>query len=97
MKSVAREDEPWNAMPHASAEAPLLSPREQEIIRLVAVGYPNKTIAGILEISPWTVATHVRRVFTKMGVHGRAAMIARLAQTGFCFDRRRGPNIRRGK
>lgn len=64
-----------------------LSPREQEIARLVAIGYPNKTIAGILDISPWTVATHVRRIFNKLGVHGRAAMIAQLARAGFRFDR----------
>ena len=64
-----------------------LSPREQEIARLVAIGYPNKTIAGILDISPWTVATHVRRIFNKLGVHGRPAMIAELARAGFRFDR----------
>lgn len=73
-----------------------LSPREQEIARLVAVGYPNKTIAGILDISPWTVATHVRRIFNKLNVHGRAAMIAELARSGFCFDRRRRRGSRRG-
>jgi DNA-binding CsgD family transcriptional regulator len=72
---------------------PSLSPREQEIARLVAIGYPNKTIAGILEISPWTVATHVRRIFNKLGVHGRPAMIAMLARGGFSFDR---PRVRRG-
>lgn len=67
---------------------PSLSPREQEIARLVAIGYPNKTIAGILDISPWTVATHIRRIFNKLGVHGRPAMIAELAHAGFRFDRR---------
>jgi DNA-binding CsgD family transcriptional regulator len=69
---------------------PSLSPREQEIARLVAIGYPNKTIAGILDISPWTVATHVRRIFNKLNVHGRPAMIAELAHAGFRFDRGRG-------
>jgi len=68
---------------------PSLSPREQEIARLVAIGYPNKTIAGILDISPWTVATHVRRIFNKLNVHGRPAMIAELAHAGFRFDRGR--------
>lgn len=68
-----------------------LSPREQEIARLVAIGYPNKTIAGILDISPWTVATHVRRIFNKLNVHGRPAMIAELARAGFRFERRLSP------
>jgi DNA-binding CsgD family transcriptional regulator len=55
-----------------------LSPREQEIVRLVAEGLPNKCISAVLEISSWTVATHLRRVFAKLGVNSRAAMIAKL-------------------
>ena len=57
----------------------LLSPREEEIARMVAKGYPNKTIAAVLDISPWTVCTHLRRIFAKLGVCSRAAMVARLA------------------
>jgi DNA-binding CsgD family transcriptional regulator len=55
-----------------------LSPREQEIVRLVAKGYPNKSIALVLDISPCTVATHLRRVFVKLNVNSRAEMVARL-------------------
>lgn len=56
-----------------------LSPREAEIIRLVANGLPNKCIGAVLDISAWTVATHLRRIFAKLGVNSRAAMIARAA------------------
>lgn len=63
-----------------------ISPRENEIIRLVAAGYPNKTIAGVLDISPWTVATHIRRLFDKLRVHSRAELIARLVIKGYRFD-----------
>src|SRR5918997_6349995 len=45
------------------AKPPSLSPREQEIVRLVAKGLPNKAIAGILDLSLWTVGTHLRRAF----------------------------------
>src|SRR5438270_1834968 len=55
----------------------MLSPREVEIVRMVAKGHPNKVIAGVLNISPWTVCTHLRRIFAKLGVVSRAAMIAR--------------------
>jgi DNA-binding CsgD family transcriptional regulator len=55
-----------------------LSPREQEIVRMVAQGQPNKVIADVLNISSWTVGTHLRRIFAKCGVGSRAAMIARL-------------------
>jgi DNA-binding CsgD family transcriptional regulator len=54
-----------------------LSPRERDIIDLIAKGYPNKMIADLLEISTWTVGTHLRRVFAKFGVTSRAAMVAR--------------------
>ncbi|WP_329246559.1 LuxR C-terminal-related transcriptional regulator [Streptomyces sp. NBC_01478] len=57
----------------------LLSPREQEIARMVACGHPNKTIASVLEISAWTVASHLRRIFVKLEVSSRAAMVNRLA------------------
>lgn len=59
-----------------------LSPREHEIARMVASGYPNKKIAAVLNISAWTVSTHLRRVFAKLGVRSRAAMVARLAEEG---------------
>ncbi len=55
-----------------------LSSREQEITKLVAAGLPNKCIAKQLGISPWTVATHVRRIFGKLGVTSRAAMVAKI-------------------
>jgi two-component system nitrate/nitrite response regulator NarL len=58
----------------------LLSPREQEIARMVAKGYANKTIAAVLDISCWTVGTHLRRIFAKLGVGSRAAMVAQLLQ-----------------
>jgi DNA-binding CsgD family transcriptional regulator len=59
------------------------SPRECEIARMVANGYPNKTIAAVLEISSWTVCTHLRRIFAKLRVSSRAAMVARMMDIGF--------------
>jgi DNA-binding CsgD family transcriptional regulator len=64
-----------------------LTPREQEIVRMVAKGYPNKTIAGVLNISCWTVGTHLRRTFAKLGVASRAAMIARIMEEHPTWDR----------
>lgn len=63
---------------YAGESTTTLSPREQEIARMVAKGYPNKTIAAVLEISTWTVGTHLRRMFAKLGVNSRAAMVAQL-------------------
>jgi DNA-binding CsgD family transcriptional regulator len=73
-------------MPAVERKHPSLSPREIEIVRLVAEGRPNKVIAAVLEISSWTVCTHMRRVFAKLGVSSRAAMIARLTEFGGAFE-----------
>lgn len=59
-----------------------LSPREQEIVRMVAQGHPNKVIADVLNISTWTVCTHLRRIFAKLGVGSRAAMVAQMFEVG---------------
>jgi DNA-binding CsgD family transcriptional regulator len=75
--------------PHAQV---ILSPREEEIARMVAKGYPNKTIAAVLDISPWTVCTHLRRIFAKFGVGSRAAMVARLLEEGGYGSRRLSEN-----
>ena len=64
----------------------VLSPREQAIARMVAEGYGNKTIAAILDISTWTVGTHLRRVFAKLGVGSRAAMVAHLIENGLLVE-----------
>lgn len=61
-------------------EGAALSPRELEIARLVASGHPNKIIAAVLDISAWTVGTHLRRIFSKLGVTTRAAMVAKLME-----------------
>jgi DNA-binding CsgD family transcriptional regulator len=60
--------------------APVLSPREAEVARMVAQGYPNKTIASVLDISTFTVSSYLRRIFAKLGVNSRAAMVARLLE-----------------
>jgi DNA-binding CsgD family transcriptional regulator len=70
------------AVPATGRACISLSPREREIVRLVAKGLPNKAIADVLDISLWTVATHLRRIFAKLGVGTRAEMIARVIGDG---------------
>jgi DNA-binding NarL/FixJ family response regulator len=72
--------------PHEPAnktEQPVLSPREQEIVRLTARGMSNKTIAAVLEISPWTVSTYIRRIFSKLNVNSRVEMVAIVTKSSF--------------
>jgi DNA-binding CsgD family transcriptional regulator len=68
-------------MPKTDRPRVQLSPREQEIVRMVALGHPNKVIADVLSISSWTVCTYLRRIFAKLGVGSRAAMVARMMET----------------
>ena len=55
-----------------------LSPRERQIALMVAHGRTNQAIATSLDISVWTVSTHLRRIFAKLAVSNRAEMVARL-------------------
>lgn len=50
----------------------VLSPRENEVADLVALGLTNQQIARKLELSPKTVETHLGRTFRKLGVFSRA-------------------------
>ncbi|MEV6239707.1 AAA family ATPase [Lentzea sp. NPDC051838] len=49
-----------------------LSPREQEVARLLAAGHTNRKIADVLFLSPRTVEQHAARVLRKLGVSSRA-------------------------
>ena len=50
-----------------------LSPREAEVLRLLALGLTTKQVAGQLAISPKTADHHVEHVYTKIGVSTRGA------------------------
>ncbi|MFL5980862.1 MAG: response regulator [Gaiellaceae bacterium] len=65
-------------------EEPELSPRETDVLRLVATGLPNKRIACELEISEKTVKAHLTQIFQRIGVTDRtqAALWAREHEIG---------------
>ncbi|HET9324480.1 MAG TPA: response regulator transcription factor [Gaiellaceae bacterium] len=59
-----------------------LTPREREVLRLLASGLSQSEIAARLFISPKTVGGHIQRVLTKLGVHSRAQAVARAHEYG---------------
>jgi DNA-binding NarL/FixJ family response regulator len=52
-----------------------LTPRERDVLTLIAKGHTNAEIADELYISGLTVKTHIGRIFTKLGLRDRAAAI----------------------
>jgi ATP/maltotriose-dependent transcriptional regulator MalT len=56
-----------------------LSPREREVLGLIAQGLKNSEIAGTLFVSESTVKVHVRHILEKLNVKTRAAAIARVS------------------
>jgi PAS domain S-box-containing protein len=62
--------------PPATEERAALTPREHEVVELVALGCTGGEIATRLGLSPETVRTHVRHAMAKVGAHTRAQLVA---------------------
>lgn len=59
-----------------------LSPRELQVLSLLAEPYANNEIADILRISPYTVRTHCQRIMKKLGIHRRAGLVRYALEAG---------------
>jgi two-component system, NarL family, response regulator NreC len=81
-------DEFGRRMPSGSAaEVPRgISPRETEILRLVAWGYSNKEIAAQLKLSVKTVETHKANAMNKLGMHNRIDIVRFALLQGWLQD-----------
>ena len=72
---------PAETTPHPSFQE--LTPREQEVLRLMAKGYSNARIAAELFIGLGTVKTHAARILMKLGVRDRVQAVVLAYETGF--------------
>jgi DNA-binding NarL/FixJ family response regulator len=70
---------PPQAHPAALAQ---LTPRELEVLRLVARGLSNTDIAHTLVVGDATVKTHVARIFSKLDLHDRAQAVVLAYESG---------------
>lgn len=59
----------------------VLTPREIDVLQLVCMAQPDKEIARHLEISGWTVRSHLRTLFGKFRVSSRAGLVQRVLET----------------
>lgn len=66
----------------AAAGLDELTPREREILQLVAAGLSNLEIADRLWLSPLTVKTHVSHVLSKLGARDRVQLVVAAYETG---------------
>ncbi len=83
---VAALADPAGGQPQAESGAPPLpdelTPREAEVLRLIAQGLTNNEIAEHLVVSPTTVKSHINHLFTKAGIRDRAQAINYAYRTG---------------
>jgi NarL family two-component system response regulator LiaR len=75
------------AQPPGTEPSKRLTPREQEVLALIARGMPNKLIARELGISEKTVKTHVGHVLAKLGVTDRTQAALQAVREGLVDPR----------
>ncbi len=74
--------ERFSQLSRSSVPEEVLSPRETEVLHLIAKGTGNRRIADELFIGESTVKTHIIHIFNKLGVKGRAEAVAEGAKRG---------------
>ena len=58
-----------------------LSPREEGVVLLLIRGFSNKEIASRCSLSVDTIKEYLKHIYTKIGIHGRTALLAHLLGT----------------
>jgi DNA-binding NarL/FixJ family response regulator len=71
----------------APAVAAVLTPREAEVLGLLARGRTNRQVGAELYISQKTASVHVSNIMAKLGASGRTETVAIAAQRGFIAER----------
>ncbi|MFT5934823.1 MAG: DNA-binding NarL/FixJ family response regulator [Hydrogenophaga sp.] len=71
-----------DSAPSEAVEAADLSPREREVLQLLAQGYVNKEVAQRLFIAPATVGSHIKSLYRKLAVNSRVQMVRSAQERG---------------
>lgn len=78
LRSLDSETYEFDTLPEPEA----LSPKETEVLRLVASGYSNKEISTALSKSEGTIKNHVSNILSKLGVRDRTRAVLRALERG---------------
>lgn len=90
-RQLLRRFQPQTPLPHEPALAPApnqvnpdsgLSPREAEVLGLVAKGFNFAEIARLLAVSPHTITAHVKKIYQKLAVHSRGEAVYEATKMG---------------
>jgi DNA-binding CsgD family transcriptional regulator len=84
----ARGVRPPASGPRSAPDWPELTESEFAVVSLVAQGATNREVAERLYLSPYTVNSHLRHVFTKLGIRSRVELAGRAAARGMPAERR---------
>jgi DNA-binding NarL/FixJ family response regulator len=79
---VERFAGPQPSLTHVSADLSALTPRELEVLGLIARGLSNAELAAALTLSEATVKTHVARILTKLRLRDRVQAVVLAYETG---------------
>jgi len=93
IQEFAAQPDPKRPAPEQLDE---LTPREREVMTLVAMGLSNAEIAERLVVSPATAKTHVSRAMVKLHAHDRAKLVAVAYQSGLMEPRRAPDRVEPG-
>ena len=72
----------YPSLPFPSLNPDRLTPRQREVLVLLADGLPNKRICQALDLTEHTVKTHLKAIFTHLGVHNRTECVAQARSLG---------------
>ena len=81
-KPPSAQSDHRSAGPSAPSELVELSPRESEVLALIAKGFNFGEIARLLQVSPHTITAHVKNIYKKLTVHSRGEAVYEAGKLG---------------
>ncbi len=82
IQRVSRGELFYPSLQAPAVQADSLTPRQLEVLGLLAEGLPNKRICQVLDLTEHTVKTHLKAIFTHLGVHNRTECVAQAQSLG---------------